>query len=119
MINVHLSAYDDGGIYRKQQIALLNEILSLEKEKGNYVIVGGDFNQDIANTIGKFEGEQQRPDWVEEITIDEITPGYTFVADDSIGSCRAAEIPYKENVNYLLLILVQVKKIYCSKMKNQ
>ena len=122
MINVHLSAYDSGGVYRKKQIALLNEILEVEHAKENYVIVGGDFNQDIANTIGKFSGHQLRPDWVEEIDISEITEGYSFAADDSIGSCRAAEIVYEEGVNYLVTVdgfivsdnisVISVKNIY-------
>ena len=122
MINVHLSAYDKGGESRKKQIALLNEILKEEHDLGNYVIVGGDFNQDIANTIGKFEGMQQKPEWVSEISIDEITEGYKFAADDSIGSCRAAEIPYEDKVNYLVTVdgyivsnnieVLSVKNIY-------
>ena len=122
MINVHLSAYDKGGEFRKKQITLLNDILALEHEKGNYVIVGGDFNQDIANTIGKFSGKQLRPDWIQEIDISEITEGYKFAADDSIGSCRAAEIVYEEGVNYLVTVdgfivsdninVVSVKNIY-------
>lgn len=104
MINVHLSAYDSGGVFRKEQIKLLNDILKEEHDLGNYVIVGGDFNQDIANTIGKFEGKQLRPDWVQEISESELTSGYSFAADDSIGSCRAAEIPYEEGVNYLVTV---------------
>lgn len=43
-INVHLEAYDDGGV-REQQLNILKNIMEEEYEKGNYVIVGGDFNQ--------------------------------------------------------------------------
>lgn len=43
-INVHLEAYDDGGV-REQQLEILKEIMEEEYNKGNYVIIGGDFNQ--------------------------------------------------------------------------
>jgi endonuclease/exonuclease/phosphatase family metal-dependent hydrolase len=45
LINVHLSAYDDGSVKQKQ-MKQLKEILSIEEAKGNYVIVGGDWNQE-------------------------------------------------------------------------
>lgn len=41
LIHLHLSAYDEGGKIRSQQLALLNEVLLEEKEKNNYAIVGG------------------------------------------------------------------------------
>ncbi len=44
MINLHLSAYDDGGL-RAEQLKVLKELMTSEYENGNYVIAGGDFNQ--------------------------------------------------------------------------
>jgi len=44
IVNSHNSAYDDGSL-RKQQMEFLKEFLLTEYEKGNYVIVGGDWNQ--------------------------------------------------------------------------
>jgi endonuclease/exonuclease/phosphatase family metal-dependent hydrolase len=44
VINTHNSAYDDGSL-RKQQMAYLKDFLLSEYEKGNYIIVGGDWNQ--------------------------------------------------------------------------
>ena len=44
LINTHNSAYDDGSL-REQQMAYLRNFLVSEYEKGNYVIVGGDWNQ--------------------------------------------------------------------------
>ncbi|MCB8998874.1 MAG: endonuclease/exonuclease/phosphatase family protein [Bacteroidales bacterium] len=45
VINTHNSAYDTGGVLRTQQMNYLKGFLSNEYEKGNYVIVGGDWNQ--------------------------------------------------------------------------
>lgn len=44
VINTHNSAYDDGTL-RTNQMAYLENFLTQEYEKGNYVIVGGDWNQ--------------------------------------------------------------------------
>lgn len=45
VINAHLSAYDQGGVLKKQQMAFLQTLVTEEYEKGNYVIVGADWNQ--------------------------------------------------------------------------
>jgi len=44
IINTHNEAYDDGS-QRKQQMEYLRNLLVKEYEKGNYVVVGGDWNQ--------------------------------------------------------------------------
>lgn len=44
VINTHNSAYDDGSL-RTNQMTYLKNFLIDEYEKGNYVIVGGDWNQ--------------------------------------------------------------------------
>jgi len=45
IINTHNSAYDAGGVLRSQEMKYLHDFLSAEYEKGNFVIVGGDWNQ--------------------------------------------------------------------------
>lgn len=49
VINVHLSAYDDGTM-RLQEMAKLQEIMLAEYQAGHYVVVGGDFNQSFPGT---------------------------------------------------------------------
>ncbi len=45
IINTHNSAYDSDGFLRKGQLAYLKEFLLKEYSKGNYIAVGGDWNQ--------------------------------------------------------------------------
>src|SRR5207249_144599 len=45
VINQHLEAYDEGGSVKKLEMAFLKDLLLKEYEKGNYIIVGGDWNQ--------------------------------------------------------------------------
>jgi endonuclease/exonuclease/phosphatase family metal-dependent hydrolase len=43
VINTHFEAYDDGSV-KKQQMALTKKLVEEEYGKGNYVIIGGDWN---------------------------------------------------------------------------
>jgi endonuclease/exonuclease/phosphatase family metal-dependent hydrolase len=105
LINVHLSAYDKGGVYRAKQITLIQEILTEEYEKGNYVILGGDFNHDIAHTLGKFPTTQKDPAWVAVLDDADIPEHFSVAADgETWGSCRAAEMPYVAGENYVVTV---------------
>ena len=104
LINVHLSAYDEGGLIRQKQLQLLNDVLEEEKVKGNYVIAGGDFNHDIANTVDKWETNRKTPDWVFTLDNTNITNGYRFVASDSAPTCRTTDAPYKKGESYVVVI---------------
>jgi len=55
VINTHNEAYDDG-TQRKQQMAFLKDYITSEYKKGNYVIVGGDWNQCPPNFKPNFDG---------------------------------------------------------------
>ena len=104
LINVHLSAYDEGGVYRKLQLELLNNILKEEREKGNYVIAGGDFNHDIANSSSAFVTEQRIPLWVYALNDENLAYGYSFAAAKDIPTCRSTDMPYTKGVNYSVVI---------------
>ena len=63
VINVHLSAYDDGSM-RQEETAALQEIMLNEYKAGNYVVVGGDFNQTFPDAV--------------TITYDSVTETYSY-----------------------------------------
>jgi len=50
VINVHMSAYDDGSM-RELETQALQEVIKTEQDAGNYVIVGGDFNQTLPGAV--------------------------------------------------------------------
>jgi len=50
VINVHLSAYDDGSM-RLQEMDALETLMKAETDAGNYVLVGGDFNQTFPDAV--------------------------------------------------------------------
>lgn len=107
LIQVHLSAYDKGGKIRAKQLEVLNQVLKEEREKGNYVIAGGDFNHDIADSIDTFPSEQKIPEWVYQISEEDLAEGYHFVKAenaDEVPTCRGADIPYKKGVTYTVIV---------------
>lgn len=100
IINSHMSAYDKGGKIRQKQLACLNAILTREYEKGNYVIAGGDFNHDIANSINLFPTQQYVPEWVFQLTQEDLADHFRFASSTDDATCRSTDIPYTKGVNY-------------------
>ena len=78
--------------------------ISAEYSKGNYVIAGGDWNHDIADSLEYFPSQQQIPAWVQQITEEDIPDGFSFAKTLNAPTCRAAEMPYTEGVNYTVVI---------------
>jgi len=104
LINLHMSAYDEGGQIRAKQVELLNEILLEEKNNGNYVVVGGDFNHDIANSKSLFETNRKKADWVYTLENSDLTEGYRFVANTNTSTCRSTDGPYIKGESYEVVI---------------
>lgn len=104
LINIHMSAYDEGGKIRAKQLDMLNSILEEESKKDNYVIVGGDFNHDIADSVGYFPTNRKQPDWVFQLTNDDLTSGYTWASSKNVPTCRSSDTGYIEGESYLVVI---------------
>lgn len=114
MINLHMSAYDEGGTVRAKQLEMLNAVLAEERAAGNYVIAGGDFNHClIADQFDSDEAAQNHfpsgqvtPDWVKSSVLHnaELAEGFRIVADSGVSTCRGADIPYTPGVNYTTVI---------------
>ncbi|MBS6563290.1 MAG: hypothetical protein KH328_08085 [Staphylococcus sp.] len=104
IVNVHLSAYDKGGVYRKKQLQQLNSFLEVEYQKGNYVVCGGDFNHDIANSMYVFETKQEKPEWVYALNNDDLNENFSFATNNNIPTCRSTDMPYEKNVNYTVVL---------------
>ena len=108
LINSHMSAYDKGGLVREQQLSMLNQLLEEEYKKGNYVIVGGDFNHALGENVATaFMGQQQYPAWVAQLTQQDLAPNFCVqIAENEqeVPTCRAAEMPWQPGVNYATVV---------------
>jgi endonuclease/exonuclease/phosphatase family metal-dependent hydrolase len=99
VINTHNSAYDDGGL-RKAQMQQMTEILLAEYKKGNYVIVGGDWNQRAPGFPG-FNGKAKPAMEVPAVYPAE---GWQWAFDASTPSNRALQAPYDADTTTRALI---------------
>lgn len=94
VINTHNSAYDSGGTLKSQEMEYLKNVLLEEYQKGNYVVVGGDWNQIPSNfdnnTFKKTE------ETYEQIPIpSDYLPGdWQWVYDETVATNRKLEEPY-------------------------
>ncbi|MDR2624421.1 MAG: endonuclease/exonuclease/phosphatase family protein [Methanobrevibacter sp.] len=105
-INIHASAYDEGGTIRKKQTEMLLDIMSKEYREGNYVIAGGDFNQELGDSSNKFLSEMNQG---KLCPFDEskMPMGLKVMISNNsneIASNRDASIPYTHGVNYIRII---------------
>lgn len=109
LINLHMSAYDEGGKIREQQLALLSSYLTTQYNLGNYIIAGGDWNHDVADSINSFATKEKVPDWVRTISDDEIPEHFNFAKTTNAPTCRSTDIAYTKNsngdlVNYTVVV---------------
>lgn len=107
LINSHMSAYDKGGTVRARQLELINSVMQEEYAKGNYVIVGGDFNHALCGTINTFETQQQVPAWVFSLEDSDLGAGLSVVKAKNlteVPTCRSTDMPYKKGVNYTVVL---------------
>lgn len=108
IINTHNSAYDDGSL-RKQQMTFLKEFLLNEYKQGNYLIVGGDWNQTpygfkpelpshLFDTVNLTFVEKDFPE-----------PGWNWAFDPTLPTNRRVSVPYNRSgslttvIDYFLL----------------
>lgn len=119
VINVHLSAYDDGSM-RLEETAYLQSVMLEEYESGNYVVVGGDFNQTFpgAVTITEEGGVEtftyhyplRNPDYWQAFPFEDdgfTSNDFQFAYDLNTPTCRLLHQPYDlehpENNQYYVI----------------
>lgn len=94
IINTHNSAYDDGGL-RVAQMQQLREFVIAEYEKGNYVIVGGDWNQCAPGFEPNFEKDLMDYESKLDIPMDLMPADWTWFYDNSQPTNRRDSTSYK------------------------
>ncbi|MEG2017110.1 MAG: endonuclease/exonuclease/phosphatase family protein [Clostridium sp.] len=104
-INAHLSAYDKGGTVRKVQLGYIKAFLEAEYAKGNYVIIGGDWNQQMPGSNAfDFPTTEEWPDWLQDVP-QKLTPeNFTWAYDKTVPSDRTVATSYTPGENLLSVI---------------
>ena len=107
LINSHMSAYDEGGVFRAQQLELICGIMAEEYAAGNYVIVGGDWNHALGGSEVFYPTQQMIPEWVAPINDSMLPEGFSTVIAENIhevSTCRGADMPYRPGISYVTTI---------------
>jgi len=104
ILNLHNSAYDFTGVLRKNEITTLDSVMKAEYRQGNYIIAGGDWNNNPrgfdVSTISS--GNAVFP--VEPPIDPSIVPGWPFVFDPSAPTNRNVDMPYIKGVTLTTII---------------
>lgn len=137
LVNQHMSAYDEGGVIRSKQREQLYSFIAAEYEKGNYVIVGGDFNHDLltnnpaypAYTSEKVAFSDQftekMPDNVVFFFDDQhdadLPEGFRVEAADNSSTCRPAAITWQPGFSYMRVLdgFIVSDNVTVTKIENQ
>jgi Metal-dependent hydrolase len=96
LVNTHNSAYDNGAL-RKLELGVLRNFIIKEYKKGNWVVVGGDWNQ---NPSG-YQQKNSDPEALKHFTpsqvpINYLPKGWHLAWDKSTDSNRFLNEPYHE-----------------------
>ncbi len=79
IINAHLSAYGNSDEIREGQVNKLFEDMKKERDAGNYVICGGDFNHDLK--LGESQTEECES-WAYTFPRSKMPQGFRFAMDE-------------------------------------
>jgi exonuclease III len=104
IINLHLAAFDFNGDIRNKQLAKIRSFAIEQYERGNFVIIGGDWNLRLDKTDFPHKTEQKYLFWVHDLPDDAFPPDWKIVADPRVPSVRTVHKAYVPNDNYVTII---------------
>ena len=92
IVNLHLEAYDSGE-GKIAQTKALKDFIESEYANGNYVIAGGDFNQEFPGALEVYPNTHE--EWMPGTLESDMLPdGWSFVYDTATPTCRLLNQPY-------------------------
>ncbi|MBR4223999.1 MAG: endonuclease/exonuclease/phosphatase family protein, partial [Oscillospiraceae bacterium] len=107
VFDLHLSAYGTDAEQGTAQLEMLFADMVKERDAGNYVIAGGDFNHDFTGTSKEYynPGTDKTYSWCEPFPDDLIPEGFTKCDDyeSMMHTSRYTNIPYGEN-SFLVIL---------------
>jgi endonuclease/exonuclease/phosphatase family metal-dependent hydrolase len=94
VVNLHMSAYDGDGSLRAQEMGYLKAFMEAQTALGNYVIIGGDFNQTFPTAIDVYP---TKPGLYQAYPIESsfLPAGYQWGIDITEPTCRLLNQPYE------------------------
>ncbi len=104
VVNVHLSAYDDGTV-KRDQLKYLAAFLRDEVADGHLVVVGGDWNLVPPNfPYDRFIGDPEGRFTQQAVPADFPAEDWTFVYDAAVPTNRKTNAPYLADSSFVTTI---------------
>jgi len=105
LVNTHNSAFSDAAEIRKTELAQLKELMETEYSKGNFVLIGGDWNQNPPDFDTTLLLPHYLPKVIEPPIPDDYLPdGWHYAYDPLHSTNRNVEIPYTAGITQTTLI---------------
>lgn len=108
VFNVHLTAYGGDESIRTGQFMMLCEEMASEYEAGNYVICGGDFNQDVTgDSVTWFNGADAYSSWAQPLQLQYLPEEFQVCEETTAQrspSVRDNDIPYTPGVSFVATV---------------
>ena len=95
IINTHNSAYVYDSVLRIEELQIIKKVMLAEYDSGNYVIAGGDWNQNPPKYMpsGDYNGHKFKPSIV-KMNSDFMPEGWLWVYDDRAPTNRSNDKPF-------------------------
>jgi endonuclease/exonuclease/phosphatase family metal-dependent hydrolase len=100
LINVHLSAFDEGANTRMTQVREVLDLAETYYKQGKAVAVGGDWNMRLAPTDFAYTADPSAQFWIHDFPREELAEGWQLAIDPAVPSVRTNEQTYTAGVNY-------------------
>lgn len=104
IINIHLSAFDEGGRVRTAQLREALEYAQREFAKGHYVVFGGDWNMRLCPTEFSHTTEPQYLEWLVDFPVTTLPKGWQIAADPNTPTMRSLQSVYREGHNFTSIV---------------
>jgi endonuclease/exonuclease/phosphatase family metal-dependent hydrolase len=105
IVNTHNTAYDATGEIKKQELEYLKKRYEAESKKGNYVLIGGDWNQ-VPPGLSSTHFNAKMPEGYtpQAVTAEQFPNGFGVSYDRNTPTNRSNDKPYKAGETYTTLI---------------
>lgn len=107
LVNLHLSAFDEGGKLRTIELEYLKNFMIKEYEAGNYVIVGGDWNNmmlGISKTHFRFTTPEKYLGYYVNLPEEWTPENWKWGFDSNVPTNRSNEKPFIKGENFETII---------------
>ncbi|MBT8473456.1 MAG: hypothetical protein HKP25_16055 [Marinicaulis sp.] len=104
IINLHLSAFDDGADVRRRQLRAVLNFAVEEFSQGRHVVIGGDWNLEFVRPVRPSTTGDEDLFWIHPFPVEELAAGWRIAVDEKTPSVRTNERPYRRGENFTTVI---------------